>query len=171
VTSAHASAASTAPKVPAGATVETLPNAWLVSRTDRDQAERIDAIVSVGAFLNRVLSNAGPAGLRGVFQTLHTSATGGRFVIGAARPILVTASRTRAEPPPGLRVAANCTDNALVRRVRALEPWFVSVLFEWHGSPVKLPWPHQVAHVLGSELASDLELDWLLLEELIEESK
>lgn len=142
------------------------PNAWLIARTDRDQAERIDAIVSVAAFLNRVLSNAGPAGLRGVFQTLHTSATGGRFVIGAARPILVTASRTRPEPPSGLVVNGRSDGSALIRRVRAIEPWFLSVLFEWHGAAVKLPWPHQVASVLGSELSSDLELDWLLLEEL-----
>jgi hypothetical protein len=147
------------------------PNAWLLARTDRDQAERVDAVISVGTFLNRVLNNASPAGLRGVFQTLHTSATGGRFVIGAARPLLVTASRTRPDPPEGLKVLGASTDSPLLLRVRALAPWYVSALFEWHGSAVKLPWPRQFSAVLGSELSSDLDLDWLLLEDLGTEPK
>lgn len=142
-------------------------NAWLIQRTDRDEAERSQVIESAGHFLNRFLNNASPAGLRGIFQTLHVSAIGGRFVIGAARPILVTANDQRPTRPDGLRVAGSSSiPGGLPRRVRALKPWFVSVVFEWHGGEVKLPWPQHAAHVLGSELVSDLELDWLLLEQL-----
>lgn len=140
-------------------------NAWLVSRTDRDEAERSTVIESAGAFLNRCLNQASPAGFRGVFQVLQASGAGGRFVIGAARPIMVTATRTRPEPPEGLRVAAHSAQS-FPRSVRAKEPWFLQVVFEWHGGLVRLPWLQHFGPVLGSELASDTELDWLLLEQL-----
>lgn len=140
------------------------PNSWLVQRTDRDAAEAAEAIGSLGAFLNRVLNQASPAGLRGVFQMLHASATGGRFVIGAARPIVVAADRERPPVPVGLEVDGKSDGSALLRRVRAIRPWFLSVTFEWHGGTVQLPWPHHFASVLGSENVSDLDLDWLVLE-------
>ncbi len=140
------------------------PNSWLVQRTDRDAAEAADATASIGHFLNRVLNHASPAGLRGIFQTLHTSATGGRFVVGAARPIVVVAARDRPPVPDGLEVDGKSDGSALLRRVRSLRPWFLSVTFEWHGGITRLPWPQHFAPVLGSELVSDLDLDWLLLE-------
>ncbi len=141
-------------------------NAWLVTRTDRDEAERSNVITSAGAILNRWLNQASPAGLRGVFQTLQASPTGGRFVIGAARPILVTATRTRPATPEGLRVVNHVQKSGFPRSVRAKEPWFLQVVFEWHGGKVELPWLQHFGPVLGSELASDTELDWLLLEQL-----
>ncbi|MDE1994796.1 MAG: hypothetical protein KGI75_19995 [Rhizobiaceae bacterium] len=140
------------------------PNSWLVQRTDRDQAEAAEAVSSLGAFLNRVLNQASPAGLRGVFQLLHATATGGRFVIGAARPIIVQPHRERPPLPVGLEIDGKSDGSALLRRVRAIQPWFLSVTFEWHGGTTVLPWPQHFAHVLGSENASDIELDWLLLE-------
>ena len=141
------------------------PNSWLVQRTDRDAAEAADAITSLGSFLNRVLQLPSPAGLRGIFQCLHASATGGRFVIGAARPIVVAGGdRERPPVPEGLEVDCRSDGTALLRRVRAIRPWFLSLTFEWHGGAVQLPWPQHFATVLGSESSSDLDLDWLLLE-------
>ncbi|HXJ69880.1 MAG TPA: hypothetical protein VNM39_13300 [Verrucomicrobiae bacterium] len=140
-------------------------NSWLIARTDRDDAERSTVIESCGHALNRWLNNASPAGFRGVFQTLSTSPTGGRFVIGAARPILVTAARTRPAVPEGLRVASNVEKGQLPRRVAGKEPWYLSAVFTWHGPAIALPWPQHFGPVLGSELASDTELDWLLLEQ------
>lgn len=139
-------------------------NSWLIARTDRDAADAGGAVASVGAFLSRVLNHASPAGLRGVFQTLHTSHTGGRFVIGAARPILVNASREKPAAPDGLVLAGSNASNPFPRRVRALRPWFLAVTFEWHGGVIHLPWPNHFSSVLGSECSSDTELDWLLLE-------
>ena len=141
------------------------PNSWLVQRTDRDAAEAAVAISSLGAFLNRVLNHASPAGLRGVFQMLHASATGGRFVIGAGRPILAQAVRDRPPTPEGLEVDGRSDGSALLRRVRASRAWFLPVTFEWHGGLVQLPWPQHFAPVLGADgEVSDLDLDWLLLE-------
>lgn len=140
------------------------PNSWLVQRTDRDAADAGDAIASLGSFLNRVLQFPSPAGLRGIFQVLHTSATGGRFVIGAARPIVVHPTAERPAVPEGLEVDCRSDDTSLLRRVRAIRPWFLAVTFEWHGGLVQLPWPQHFASVLGSEASSDLDLDWLLLE-------
>ncbi|HEY2405592.1 MAG TPA: hypothetical protein VGI10_06305 [Polyangiaceae bacterium] len=140
-------------------------NAWLIARTDRDDAERSTVIESAGAFLNRTLNHASPAGFRGVFQILSSSPTGGRFVIGAARPILVTCTRVRPQVPERLRVASNVEKGMLPRKVAGKEPWFLSVIFTWHGGPVALPWPQHFGLVLGSELGSDTELDWLLLEQ------
>ncbi len=140
-------------------------NSWLVQRTDRDQAERSTVIESCGAFLNKILNHASPAGLRGIFQVLDVNATGGRFVIGAARPILVTANDSLPERPSGLKPSATSSDGGLPRRVRALKPWYLQVVFEWHGGTVKLPWPQHFGAVLGSELSSSSELDWLLLEQ------
>lgn len=139
-------------------------NSWLIQRTDRDEAERSTVIESTGAFLNRFLQNVSAAGYRGVFQTLSVSPTGGRFVIGAARPILVTVNDARPTRPDGLQVSGASTDGHIARRVRAVKPWFVQVVFEWHSGIVKLPWPQHFGSVLGSELASYTELDWLLIE-------
>lgn len=147
-------------------TIKHGPNSWLVQRTDRDEADRAAVIESAGAFLNRVLNNASPAGYRGVFQLLSASPTGGRFVIGAARPILVTVNDSRPTRPDGLQVTGASTDGGLPRIVRARKPWFLQIIFEWHGGTVKLPWPQHFGAVLGSELASETELDWLLLESL-----
>lgn len=145
------------------------PNSWLVARTDRDQADAETVISSLGAVLNRWLNHASPAGLRGVSQTLHASPSGGRFVIGAARPIVAMASRERPPTPLGLVVLGSSEQSPFLRRVRASRPWFLSVTFEWHGGIVYLPWPTHFASVLGAECSSDLELDWLLLEQHAEE--
>jgi hypothetical protein len=141
-------------------------NAWLVQRTDRDEASSSSVIESCAHFLNRSLNQASPAGFRGVFQQIHVSSSSGRFVIGAARPILVTAHDARPTRPDGLRTLATSADGQVPRRVRAVKPWYLQIVFEWHGGEVRLPWPQHAAHVLGSELVSDLELDWLLLESL-----
>ncbi len=140
------------------------PNSWLVTRTDRDAADAGDAISSLGHFLNRILNPASPAGFRGVFQEIHATATGGRFVIGAARPIIVQAERDRPSVPDGLAVDGESNGSPRPRRVRALRPWFLSMAFEWHGSDVSIAWPQHFANVLGCEHSSDLDLDWLLLE-------
>ncbi len=140
------------------------PNSWLVQRTDRDAAAAADALGSLGTFLNRVLQLPSPAGLRGIFQLLHVSPTGARFVIGAARPIVAVPARTKPPLPEGLTLDGRSDGSPLVRRVRAAQPWFLAVTFEWHGGAVQLPWPQHFACVLGAENESDLELDWLLLE-------
>lgn len=139
-------------------------NSWLVQRTDRDAADASDAVESLGAALNRWLNQASPAGLRGVFSTLHASSTGGRFVIGAARPILCQVHRDRPPPPEGLVIDGKNEHSPLPRRVRALRPWYLSLTFDWKGGPISIPWPHHFASVLGSTCSSDLDLDWLLLE-------
>jgi hypothetical protein len=146
-------------------------NSWLVQRTDRDAADAADAIASLGSFLNGLLNHASPAGLRGIFQMLHATATGGRFVIGAARPIVAFAIRERPPPPEGLDVEGRSDGSAIARRVRALRPWFLPMTFEWHGGKVLLPWPQHFACVRGSESVSDLDLDWLLLESHKERAK
>lgn len=140
-------------------------NSWLVARTDRDAADAAMAVASLAAVLSRWLNHAGPAGLRGTLQTLSASATGGRFVIGAARPVLAHVHRERPPPPEGLAVVGRNEDSPLPRRVRALRPWYLGVVFEWHGGLVKLPWPTHFMAPLGSTAFSDLELDWLLLEQ------
>lgn len=141
------------------------PNSWLVQRTDRDAADAAAAVASVCSVLSRWLCHASPAGLRGVVQSLHASSTGGRFVVGAARPVLVSVARERPPVPAGLVVAGRSDGSALVRRVRGPRPWYLSVTFEWHGGVVFLPWPTHFACVLGSDYVSDLDLDWLLLEQ------
>ena len=140
------------------------PNSWLVQRTDRDAADAGEAITSLGSFMNHVLQYASSAGLRGVFQVLHTSHTGGRFVVGAARPILAQAHRDRPPVPEGLVLACSLGEAPPLRRVRALRPWYLSVTFDWHAGLAQLSWPHHFAQVLGSNDRSDLDLDWLLLE-------
>jgi hypothetical protein len=138
-------------------------NSWLIARTDRDAADEAVAVASVGAALSKWLQHASPAGLRGIFQTLAASPAGGRFVIGAARPVLVTIARERPPTPEGLVVSGKLEEGMLPRRVRAVRPWYLSCVFEWHGGVTYLPWCSHVTPPLGSESANELDLDWLLL--------
>lgn len=140
-------------------------NAWLVQRTDRDDTSAAGAVASSAAVFSRWLNQASPAGLRGMSQTLQATPQGGRFVVGAARPLLVQVSDVRpVTPPEGLRISARASDGQLARAVRARRPWYLSVVFEWHGGPVSIPWPGHFGAVLGSECSSEVDLDWLVLE-------
>lgn len=150
-------------------------NRWVLARTDRDAPTLDDVLESSGAFLGRVLGQASPFGQRNIFE--HLPAPGGpklpeneeRFVIGAARPVLVraeqpeTASEALDLVRPEGNLIARHSDCPTLRTVRAERPWIVAVDFDWRGQSTTAPWPRHGVNAFGLPTDDPNDLDWLLL--------
>lgn len=145
-------------------------NAWLLVRTDRDAPTPEDAVQTAGAFLNKVLQPASPPADRNPLQVLQSPLENGgpfagRFVIGAARPVVVRAFQVRdvLSPPQPAGATERHTDCARPLAVRAKKPWFVLVGFDWRAPDVRVSWPKRAVNFIGIPRDTDLENDWLLL--------
>lgn len=137
-------------------------NVWLLQRTGRDGADRDAVVHSCGLMMAEWLRAPSPTGLRGIYQVEHSSAQGGIFNVGGARPLKVFVERGAAiELPLG---AALCSKSTVTRSVCGVEPWAVLVDFQWGGLEVAIPWPFHQASVLGSRSLNDLQLDWMLVD-------
>jgi hypothetical protein len=142
-------------------------NAWLLARTDRDSVTAAEAIQTGGAVLKRFLGNASPLGSRSIFEVVQSPkgpSDVGRFVIGAARPVLVTASQGDRPFLETGDLVGRVEECAAVRSVAATNPWWVVVNFDWRGPETKIAWPHRAVNALGFESDDPFARDWLLLE-------
>lgn len=160
--------------------VEILPgrNTWLLARTDRDGAPLDDVLQSAGAVLMRFLGEASPIGTRSIFETLQSPQSpegAARFIIGAARPVLVHAFQAQNEREalaqlgtlpvgPNARQLARFEQCPQLRTIRVEErPWFVRVDFDWRAGRRDIPWPRRAVNMLGFPTDVQHGLDWLLL--------
>jgi len=147
-------------------------NRWIVSRTDRDAVDRADAQRTTGAFLARVLGPASPPGTRSIFEVLSVTDESTRLVIGAARPIDVSAVQPQDAAQANELLLPGTEDrlialepNCPVRRtLRAQSPWFVDVQFDWRAPDTRIPWPRRAVSDAGlGDNAANTGLDFLLL--------
>lgn len=148
-------------------------NAWVLARTDRDGANRDQVIQTAGAFLSRVLGPASPERMRGLFDVIQSPQGPegtGRFFIGSARPVLITAFQ--ADSPqsalaqmPRLRgeIIATREQCETLRAVKAEAPWFVVARFDWRAPLSSAPWPRRAVDPFGIPFDSQTDNDWLLL--------
>lgn len=153
-------------------TVVTGNNRWVVARTDRDAPTQSDVLETAGAFLSRVLGDASPTGQRTIFEHIGVPAQPAgqaRYVIGAARPVIVTAAQPRTPAgaiefsrPQG-RLLGRREDCPVIRSVQAQDPWLVTVDFDWRAPTTTIPWPRRAVNALGFPVDTDTGLDWLLL--------
>lgn len=141
-------------------------NAWLLARTDRDAPTRDDVIQSAGAVLKRFLGNASPLATRSIFEVVASPKGAddeGRFVIGAARPVNVTAQHGERPELPG-ETTDRFEDCSTVRIVAGQVPWWVVVQFDWRAPDARIPWPRRSVNALGIVTDDDTALDWLLVQ-------
>lgn len=149
-------------------------NVWVLARTDRDSADLASVLQTAGGVLKRFLGQASPVGTRSVFEVLQSpqdTPHGARFVIGAARPVLVDAfqasspEKAIAEQPalPAEVRTDYFVDCPTFRTIEAERPWYVTVEFDWRGPPTSIDWPRRKVNFLGMPVATDQGLDWLLL--------
>lgn len=149
-------------------------NVWVLARTDRDSADLASVLQTAGGVLKRFLGQASPVATRSVFEVLQSpqdSPHGARFVIGAARPVLVDAfqasspERAIAEQPviPAEVRTDYFADCPTFRTIQAQRPWYVTVEFDWRAPATAIAWPRRLVNALGMPLPSDQGLDWLLL--------
>lgn len=149
-------------------------NVWVLVRTDRDAADKAAVLQTAGGVLKRFLGRPSPLGTRDVFEVLQSPKDDphdARFVIGAARPVLVDAFQAsspegslKEQPllPPGVRTDyfADCPTP---RSVAAQRPWFVTVEFDWRAQTTRTPWPHRAVNFLGMPYETAHGNDWLLV--------
>ena len=149
-------------------------NVWVLGRTDRDGADLPDVLQTAGGVLKRFLGGASPTGTRGVFEVLQSPQDdphGARYVIGAARPVLVDAFQADS---PDTAIAQQPTlprsvlrdyfaDCPTFRTIAAARPWFVTVEFDWRAPTVSIDWPRRAVNFLGMPIDPKDGLDWLLL--------
>lgn len=149
-------------------------NVWLLARTDRDAADLAGVLDTTGAVLKRFLGRASPPGTRSVFEVLQSpkdTPHQARFVIGAARPVLVDAvqasspEKALSEQPiiPSNVRTDTFTDCPVVRTIAAQRPWFVCVEFDWRGQTTKIDWPRRAVNFLGMPFDTIHGNDWLLV--------
>lgn len=154
-------------------------NIWVLARTDRDAAGLDDVLMTTGAVLKRFLGRASPAGTRSIFEVLQSPKDpdphDARFVIGAARPVLVRAAQadspeTAIEQQP--RIPANQRTDYFAecptpRTIVAQRPWFVTAEFDWRAGATTIDWPRRAVNFLGMPVPQVFETDhandWLLL--------
>jgi len=134
-------------------------NVWVLGRTDRDGPSQSDAQETAGAWLARIWS----VGFLPPGQTLPDGST--RYYLDAARPIDVLASQTRPALPEGQQAWHFETDQPDALALRAENPWYVLVDFDWRG-PTKAfaDWPKRSVNQFGFPSDDPAALDWLLLE-------
>jgi len=155
-------------------TIQPGRNIWLLARTDRDAASKDTVLKTTGAVLKRFLGQNSPPGTRSIFETMRSPQASGhdaRFVIGAARPVLVDAFQASA-PEKALEEMPTIpreerTDRfeqcPVLRTVAAQRPWFVLVEFDWRGKRISIDWPRRAVGTFGIPFDSQNENDWLLL--------
>lgn len=149
-------------------------NVWVLGRTDRDAADLAGVLQTAGGVLKRFLGQASPASTRGVFEVLQSPKDdphGARYVIGAARPVLVDAFQADspdtaiAQQPtiPGEVRTDYFSDCPTFRTIQAARPWYVTVEFDWRAQPATIDWPRRFVDFLGIPHDRVNGLDWLLL--------
>lgn len=149
-------------------------NVWLLARTDRDAADLEGVLTTTGGVLKRFLGRASPSGTRSIFEVLQSPKDDphmARFVIGAARPVLVDAvqasSPEQAIKDQPIIPSANRTDYftecPVVRTIAAQRPWFVCVEFDWRGQTTRIAWPRRAVNFLGIPFDTQHGNDWLLI--------
>jgi hypothetical protein len=146
-------------------------NVWLLARTDRDGVGAEDVVVTGAAFLMRVLGAASPISTRGLFEVapsprdteLKGALAVGRYVIAGGRPVEIRSWRAR--PSLGGEKLGNVQDCVPPKFVKAVEPWFVTVDFDWRPPNVDIKWPRRKVNAFGLvDTDADFDNDWLLLE-------
>jgi hypothetical protein len=149
-------------------------NVWVLARTDRDGADVGEVLQTAGGVLKRFLGSASPAGTRSVFEVLQSTRDtphGARYVIGAARPVLVdafqadspeTAIQQQPTIPDGVRTDY-FVDCPTFRTIAAARPWYVTVEFDWRAPATSVDWPRRAVNFLGMPYDPRDGLDWLLL--------
>lgn len=155
-------------------TIQPGRNLWVFARTDRDAASKDTVLKTTGAVLKRFLGRNSPPGTRSIFETMRSPKDSGhdaRFVIGAARPVLVDAFQA-SSPAAAVKEMPTIprdvrTDRfeqcPVLRTVQAQRPWFVVVEFDWRGKRISIPWPRRAVGALGIPFDTQNENDWLLL--------
>lgn len=139
--------------------IRTGRNVWIWARTDHDGASSDDCVRSGASVMSRLLPDVVP----GVVPPPSPKGPpgGSRYVLGAARPLDVSAARKRPPVPPGQTWAAK---DAGTFRVAAQNPWFVTVDFDWRAPTFVLTeWPRRKVNILGFAVDDPLNLDWLLM--------
>jgi hypothetical protein len=155
-------------------TIKNGRNVWVLARTDRDSADLASVLQTAGGVLKRFLGQASPAATRSVFEVLQSpqdTPHGARFVIGAARPVLVDAfqasspERAISEQPtlPAEVRTDYFSDCPTFRTIEAERPWYVTVEFDWRAPATTIDWPRRKVNFLGMPVTTDQGLDWLLL--------
>lgn len=138
-------------------------NVWLLGRTDRDAPTYADVVQTAAAFLSRVFGERSPE------EVISTAL--GRYIIGAARPVLIEALQTPPGKSPldvrpaleGSRIARR-EDCETLRTVKADRLWWVVARFDWRGPRTARDWPARAVNWLGIPSRPDHDLDWLLIE-------
>ncbi len=149
-------------------------NIWVLARTDRDGADLETVLQTAGAVLSRFLGRASPSGTRSIFEVLQSpkgEEDTARFVIGAARPVVVEAFQadspeTALQQRPLLsedEPIARFEECPTIRTVKAERPWYVTAEFDWRAPTTKAAWPRRAVGPLGFPVDTDHGLDWLLL--------
>ena len=149
-------------------------NIWVLGRTDRDAVGHDEVLQTAGAVLSRFLGQASPKGSRSIFEVLQSpkgEEDTARFVIGAARPVIVEAFQAHSaasaleERPllPADEQIAQREECPVLRTIQADRPWYVTAEFDWRGPSTEAPWPRRMVGPLGIPIDTDHGLDWLLL--------
>lgn len=148
-------------------------NIWVLARTDRDGADLAGVLDTAGGVLKRFLGQNSPAGTRSVFEVLQSPKDDphqARFVIGAARPVLVDAVQADSpehalatQPQLGEEQTDYFTDCPTFRTIAAQRPWYVTVAFDWRAPKISIPWPRRFVNFLGVPFDVDQGNDWLLI--------
>ena len=138
-------------------------NVWLFARTDRDAPSYEDVIQTCAAYLSRIIGERSPEEI--------ISTAPGRYIIGAARPVLISAEQAPLDAPATARPSIegsvhgryeSCPD---VYVLQADRTWWASVRFDWRGPQTERPWPARSVSWLGIPSSGPgVELDWLLVE-------
>lgn len=146
--------------------VRTGRNVWLLARTDRDGATETEVLQTAVSFVHGVLEG----GLVEHLQVPDGRPDVATAVIGAARPVVITAVRGGRDgiyrgPLPGELTARaqNCPGELM--QVRATRPWFLRVGFDWRGADTTIDWPRLQVSWVGTRHRKEVtENDWLLVE-------
>lgn len=165
-------------------------NVWLLLRTDRDGVDGDDAVQTGAAFLHRILNRASPFGQRSVlsvFESPRGPKHVGKYYIGAARPVDITAQQLpegnvdphevqmgfREGPvPPLLGHVRDCKPR--MAKVHG-HPWLITASFDWRAPAVRINWPaRKVGNLMFAKGDPRAEkptiffgskgVDWLLVE-------
>lgn len=157
-----------------GCTNDQLPvirghNRWVLARTDVDGVDAEEVRETAGALMSKVLAPVQPLAQRSLFEFLSPPwKDADRFVIGAARPVLVQAQQPKDKDTalrlsmPSGKLLGVYTQCPVMRSINAQVPWLVFVDFDWRAPDGVIPWPRRKVE-WGFPQDVDQGLDWLLL--------